>query len=164
MIATIKMNKRVSIKDTFTFVFFDLINNNNEMCATEAESMIIITITFQMFSESNISQIARVVIMKPRTEIAIPVFANAAKRCFSCKAELHKAVRLKPPIVKVVKRILASISPNSPMRNMIMPIRALMLNEIIIVIKNTFLKFTSSSIIKLIKQSLFLNISYFKDK
>ena len=156
-----EINNRVDTKDTLTIVFSDFISNKRELCAIEAERIIEMIIIFQISSKSRISQIAVVVLKKPITAIIIPKEEKATYLCLSYKAELHNAVKLKPPIVKVVNKIFDSISPKSPIRKRIMPINALKLKEIIIVIKNTFLKLVFSSmtytnktlLIKLSRQS-----------
>ena len=68
-------------------------------------------------------------------------------RCLSYNNELHKPVKLNPPIARVVRRILNSKYPKLPIKKRTIPTKALMLKEIIIVIKKTFLTFMFSFII-----------------
>tara|TARA_Y100000310_G_scaffold286388_1_gene310494 strand:+ start:108 stop:323 length:216 start_codon:yes stop_codon:yes gene_type:complete len=55
----------------------------------------------------NIFQMREVINKNPHAENIIPIMANAENLFFSRRVAQHKPVKLNPPIVKVVRRILS---------------------------------------------------------
>ena len=107
---------------------------------------VILKLSIPSISYLIIFKIRDVVIRNPKTEKSMPITAKKGNLFFSSKIAQHNPVKLKPPIVSVVKRIFNSVLPKFPVKKIIIPKKALMLNATIRLIKNTFLKLTSPSI------------------
>src|SRR3989338_10717298 len=142
MNATIEMKIIVADNALLTNDFSDLMSRSKQECAVLAARTINIIENFQVksLSKSIVSQITNTVYRKPMTEITIPDNASGMNFLFSYKTEQHRPIKLYPPIVKVVMSNLNSVSPKSLNKKIKIPISALMLREIIIVIRNVFLK------------------------
>ena len=114
MDATMAIIARVNIIVIFVWTVFELINKSKDAWANEKERTTEIVIILPNFSISRKSHKINDVIIKPVAEIRIPVLANTLNFLFSSKIELQIAERLKPPSARVVRRILISIFPKSP--------------------------------------------------
>jgi hypothetical protein len=122
--------------------FSDLMSKSKQECAVLAARMMNMIKAFHVESpyRSKTSQITSTVYRKPIMEIAIPDNASGMNFLLSYRTEQQRPVKLYPPIVKVVMSKLNSVSPKSPSRKTKIPISALILREMIIVIRSVFLK------------------------